>query len=214
MNKNNNQKRITTYKNKAILNKIYRKYGSTWRAGKYFGVTNTTILNWMRRFKIPRIPKMYLYNNNSGKGRINELYILGHPFFKRNMKDLGIFDDKSKSDVLWYGDKTNIKCTHSKWFMFRIKKRRHDVCWYICCVYIDDIDSLIPVEIFVIPANVAPHTGITVSLTKADGKYAKYKLSLKRNIEFSSEEEKKYNQKFKNKYSKYLKMSGGEKNEK
>lgn len=94
-----------------------------------------------------------------------------------------------------------------------LKKKRHDVCWYICCVYIDSIDPLIPVEIFVVPSKVAPHSGITVSLTKINGKYYRYKLFLKRGLDFSAVEEEVYNQKFRKKYSKYFKKLGGDKHE-
>src|SRR3989344_8801663 len=101
---------MKTYKNKAYLEKMYKKLGSTRKVGRHFNVSNSTIVNWMRRFHIPRTPQMNLYDNNSGKGRLAELYILGHPNFKKNMIDLGVIDDKSKIDALWYGDRVNIKC--------------------------------------------------------------------------------------------------------
>lgn len=191
------------YKDKEYLKQIYKKLGSTRRVGKHFGVCNGTIIRWMRKFGIARTPKLYLYDNNSGRGRITELHVLGHPFFKNDMKDLGE-DDKSKGDVVWKTDKVNIKGSHYKRFMFRVKKKRHDVSVYICCCYIDSIDPLTPVETFVIPASKVPHSGITLTLNP-NSKYHKYKLSLKRDVEFSAREEKKYNEWFRKKYSKYLK---------
>ncbi|MDP2637559.1 MAG: hypothetical protein Q8P26_00665 [Candidatus Levybacteria bacterium] len=195
---------MKTYKNKDYLKKMYKKLGSTRKVGRHFNVSNATIVNWMRRFHIPRIPQMNLYDNNSGKGRMAELNILGHPYFRKHMTDLGVIDDKSKIDVLWHGDRVNIKCCHSKRFTFRVKKKRHDVSWYICCCYDDSIDPLIPIEVFIIPAKVAPHSGIGVSITKKDGKYYRYKLSHKRGLDFSAEDEEKYNKWFKKKYSKVI----------
>lgn len=189
------------YQNKRYLQQTYRKYGSSRRVADICGVTNSTILYWMKKFHIPRIPRLYLFNNNSGKGRLCELYIVGHPYFEKYFKDLGEIDDKSKFDGLWYGDKVNIKCTHStQKYTFRVKKKKHDVAYYICCVYIDDIDPSIPFDTFIIPAKFAPHTSITVSL-KPTSKYSKFRLSLKKGKKFSVAEEKKYNRQFKRKYS-------------
>lgn len=192
-----------TYKDKKYLSLIYDKLGSTYNVAKHFKVAQPTIIYWMRKFGIPRIPKLHLYDNNSGRGRTTELHILGHPYFKNDIKDLGE-DDKSKGDVIWKTDKVNVKGSHYKRFMFRVKKKRHDVAVYICSCYIDLIDPLIPVETFVIPASKVPHSGITLTLNPKS-KYHKYKLSLKRDVEFSAREEKKYNEWFRKKYSKYLK---------
>ncbi|MEX1130380.1 MAG: hypothetical protein WED59_00020 [Candidatus Woykebacteria bacterium] len=192
-----------TYKDKKYLKQMYDKLGSTRNVAKHIKVAQQTIRYWMRKFGIPRIPKLYLSDNNSGRGRITELYVLGHPFFKKNMKDLGE-DDKSKGDVVWKTDKVNIKGSHYRRFMFRVKKKRHDVSVYICCCYMVSIDLLIPVETFMIPASKVPHSGITLTLNPKS-KYHKYKLSSKRDIEFSAKEEKKYNERFKKEYSKYLK---------
>lgn len=188
------------------LKQAYDRLGSTRRVALVYGVSNGTIIKWMRKYHLPRIPKLYLYNNPSGWGRRCEFYIIDHPFFKKHFKDLGVIDDKSKYDGLWYGDRINIKCSHSKRFSFRIKIKhgRHTSTFYICCCYDDNIDPLIPIEIFVIPSKIAPYSTITISNIQ-NGKYEKYRLSLKRGIEFSVEEEKRYNAEFRKKYSKILK---------
>lgn len=200
------KKQKPLYQNKRHLLRTYLEQGSTWRAADVYHVSNGTVNNWMRRYHIPRIPRPYLFDNNSGRGRLAEFYVIGHPFFKRHYKDLGVIDDKSKYDGLWYGDRVNIKCSHSQRFSFRIKIKngRHVATFYICCCYDDNIDPLIPIEIFVIPSKIAPYTTITISNIQ-NGKYAKYRLSLKRGIEFSTEDEKKYNAEFRKKYSKILK---------
>ena len=198
---------MKTYKDKKILIKAYEKYGTSRRVAKNFGVSIGTIIYWRRKLNLPKILKLYLYDNNSGKGRLNELYILGHPLFKKFMKDLGLIDDKMRFDVIWHGDKVNIKSSHAKRFMFRVKVEengRHVVAFYICCCYEDGIDPMIPIEIFIIPSRVAPYSTITISNIQS-GKYAKYRLSLKRGIDFSADDEKKYNQEFRKRYSKYLK---------
>ncbi|OQA93096.1 MAG: hypothetical protein BWY24_00737 [Microgenomates group bacterium ADurb.Bin219] len=188
------------YKNKEQLRQDYEMLGSTRQVGRFYGVTNVTVVNWMRRFQLPRIPKMYLYDNNSGWGRLAELYIQGHPYFKKQFKDLGEIDDKSKFDGLWHWDRVNIKCTHYKGKLtFRVKKKKHDVAYYICCVYVDEINPLIPNEIFVIPSKIAPRSGIGVTL-EPKGKYHKYKLAHKRGVEFTIEEEVMYNEQFKMTY--------------
>ena len=191
------------YKNKTLLEQKYDELGSTRRVGKFFGVSNGTIINWMRKFTIPRIPKLYLYDNNSGWGRLSELYIIGHPFFKKDTRDLGE-DDKSKGDVIWRTSKVNIKCSHYSRPMFRVKKKRHDVGIYICSYFNDKISQLIPVETWIIPANVTPHSGIAPSLMRTTSKYHKYRLSLKRGKEFSVAAEKRYNKQFVGKYLKII----------
>lgn len=190
-----------TYKDKEYLRQKYDELGSTRRVGKYFGVANGTIIHWMRKYSLPRIPKLYLYNNNSGKGRLCELYILNHPYFKKYSKDLGD-DDKSKTDILWKFDRVNIKSSHRSKPTFSVKKKRHDVAWYICCAYGDFNSNLVPSEIWIIPSKEAPHTGIKPAFIKKGGKYHKYRLSLKRDIEFSSKDEAAYNKRFIKKYSK------------
>ncbi|MFA5136336.1 MAG: hypothetical protein WC489_02990 [Patescibacteria group bacterium] len=188
------------YHNKKYLRRAYLSSGSTRKAARLFNVSNGTVIRWMRKFHIPREPKLYLSNSNSGRGRLCELYIVEHPYFKKHFKDLGIFDDKSKFDGLWFGDRVNIKSTHSKKkFTFRIKKIKHDVVYYICCIYIDEIDPLIPTEVFIIPAKISPRTTITATLG-SKSKYAQYRLSLKRGREFTSKSEREYNDKFKKKY--------------
>ncbi len=198
-------KKQKPYQNKRQLKQAYEKFGSTRRAARFFGVTNGTIIRWMRHFHLPRIPKLYLYDNHSGWGRLAEKYISRHPYFRKYFRDVGDFDDKSKYDALWYWDRVNVKSTHSKGKKcFRIKKKKHDVAYYICCVYDDKIDPLIPIEVFIIPASDAPRTTITVSL-KTSCKYAKFRLSLQRGKAFSIKDEIKYNEQFKNIY-KYPKL--------
>lgn len=192
------------YKDKNLLKAKYDELGSTRRVGKFFEVSNGAIIFWMRKFAIPRIPKLFLYDNNSGWGRLNELYIIGHPFFKKDTEDLGK-DDKSKGDVIWKADKVNIKCSHFTRPMFRVKKKRHDVGFYVCSYYDDKASQLIPIETWIIPASVAPHSGITPSLTKTNSIYHKYRLSTKRGKEFSTTAEKRYNTRFVKKYGHLLK---------
>lgn len=188
------------YQNKKHLQQAYSKYGTSRKTADSYGITSNTVLNWMHKLRIPRIPKLHLYNNNTGKGRRCELYIVNHPFFKKHFKDLGEIDDKSKFDGLWYGDRVNIKSCHSKKRLsFRVKQNKHNVAFYICCPYDDDIDPQIPLDIFIIPAKFAPHSTITISL-KPTSKYAKFRLSLKRGKEFSIKSEIEYNRQFKKKY--------------
>lgn len=65
------------YKNRTLLREKYDELGSTRRVGKFFGVSSGTVIYWMRKYAIPRNPKLFLYDNNSGWGRLNELYIIG-----------------------------------------------------------------------------------------------------------------------------------------
>lgn len=194
------------YQNKRHLWRTYFEQGSIRRAGLIYGVSSSTVDNWMKKFRIPRLPKMYLYDNNSGWGRLCEFYVMGHPFFKKHFKDLGVIDDKSKYDGLWYGDRVNIKSSHSRRFSFRVKieNGKHVAAFYICCCYDDGIDPLVPIEIFVIPSRIAPYSTITISDIRS-GKYLVYRLSLKRGKEFSREAEIKYNKGFKKKYKKPMK---------
>lgn len=189
---------METYKDEIILQRYYALLGSTRKVASHFGVSNGTIVYWLRKYHIPRIPKLYLYDNSSGRGRLCELYIADHPYFKKHFKDFGIVDDKGKFDGTWHWDKVNIKSTHSKKrHSFRVKKKRHDVMFYICAIYDDDIDPLIPVAIYLIPSKVCPRTTITISLSK-DSKYAKFRL--KEGIDFSVEDVMEYNKKFRSKY--------------
>lgn len=190
------------YRNRHYLKQAYDKLGTTRNVGRDNRVSQATIIYWMRKFHIPRIPKLHLFNNPSGWGRLAEFYIIGHPFFRKHFKDLGEVDDKSKYDGLWYGDRINVKSSHaSKRFSFRIKivQGRHVATYYICCCYDDSVDPLIPIEIFVIPSKVAPYSTITVSHIDS-GKYARFRLSLKRGKEFSNKAEFEYNKRFKKKY--------------
>ncbi|OGK62261.1 hypothetical protein A2334_02465 [Candidatus Roizmanbacteria bacterium RIFOXYB2_FULL_38_10] len=191
---------IPPYQNKKQLRQAYQRLGSTRKVARLFNVSNGTIICWMRKFHISREPKLYLSNSNSGRGRLCELYIVEHPYFTMHFKDLGEFDDKSRYDGLWFGDRVNIKSSHSKKkFTFRIKKIKHDVVYYICCIYIDEIDPLIPTEVFIIPAKNSPRTSITATLG-SKSKYAQFRLSLKRGKEFTIKSEREYNEKFKKKY--------------
>lgn len=194
------KKQKPLYQNKQNLFEAYDRLGSTRKVGSYYGVSNGTIINWMRKFQIPRIPKLYLYDNNSGWGRLCELYIKGHPYFKKQYRDLGEIDDKSKFDGLWHWDRVNIKCTHSRGKLsFRVKKKKHDVAYYIGCVYDDEINPLIPIEVFIIPSKVAPRTTIGITLGP-DGKYHEYKLIHKKGLVFTIEEEVEYDNWFEKKY--------------
>jgi len=201
------------YNNKRDLERAYNKYGSTRNVAKHYGVSQQTILYWMKKFGIRRIPRFHLFFNNSGKGRLGELYILGHPYFKKDVIDLGELDDKNGFDLLWKGSKVNVKTSHYKVATFRIKVKRHKASFYICLHYDDKVNRLIPLEIWTIPASKAPHSGIKPSLRRMNGKYHPYKLSLKRGKEFDAKEESKYNRWFTRKYSKKLKedrnTSGG-----
>ncbi|MFH0942659.1 MAG: hypothetical protein V1810_00615 [Candidatus Beckwithbacteria bacterium] len=189
-----------TYKNKNTLKKKYAELGSTRRAGKFFKVSNGTIIYWMRKYHLPRKPRLDIQLNNSGSGRRGELYIAGHPYFKKNIIDLGIYDDKAKRDLLWFGDRVDVKTSHyKKRAIFRVKKKRHEVNWYICLYFNDEVSPLIPVEVLIIPSNMAPHSNITPGL-RDKSKYSRYKLSRLREKDFSAEEEKKYNEEFEKRY--------------
>ena len=182
-----------------MLRKLHFELGTTHKMAEKLGMSNVTVIKYMRLYHIPRIPLLYLYNNNSGWGRLAELFIMDFPYFKKHFKDFGEIDDKNKFDGLWYENKVNIKSTHSKGRKsFRVKKKRHDVLYYICCVYDDDIDPLIPIAIYVIPARVCPRTTITISLSP-NSKYESFRL--KPRIDFDVEEAERYNKEFTEKYS-------------
>ncbi len=200
-----------TYKDKDFLMKKYSELGSTRRVGKFFGVSNACICYWMKKFGLPRNPKLHLYRNNSGKGRLGELFVLGHPHFKKDAVDASLLDDKYPADIFWRNNRVNVKSSHHRRPTFRVKVKRHKVSVYICLYYDDKVSSLIPIEIWIIPANAAPHSSITPSLRNPRSKYHKFKLSLKRGVEFSVEEEEKYNKWFVKKYSKILKGKRGDK---
>jgi len=193
------------YKNKDVIKTKYDELGSTRRVGKYFNVANGTIIYWMRKYGLPRIPKLHLYNNNSGKGRLGELYILGHPYFRNNVVDIELIDDKHAVDLIWRGDKVNVKTSHYKRPIFRIKNKdlRHKVAYYICLFFIDSISPLIPTEVWVIPAKKCGYGGLGPGLGKQT-KFHRHRLSLIRNKKFSSQEEEKYNEWFAKKYQNCL----------
>lgn len=187
---------------------MYDKLGSTRRVGKYFGVSNGTICYWMKKYGLPRVPKLYMFNNNSGRSRRGELYMAGHPFIKNEVVDMGLVDDKYKVDLLWRNNKVDVKTCHYKYPNFRIKVKRHQASYYFCLYYNDKVSELIPVEVWIFPARIVPHSGIRTSLTRNSSKYHKYKLSLVRDKKFSSVGEYKYNKQFEKKYSKYLSKRG------
>lgn len=193
-----------TYKNEALLRQKYDELGSTRRVGKFFGVCNGTIIKWMRIFCIPRNPKLYLYQNNSGRGRLGELYIAGHPYFKRDIFDYGLLDDKASRDLVWKTNKVDVKTSRHTRPVFRIKKKRHEVQYYICLYYKDKINPLIPVEIWIIPSAICSHSGIAPGFTQRESKFTKYRFSLLRGKDFNSKEENSYNREFIKEYSKYL----------
>src|SRR3989344_9626566 len=181
------------------LRKLHFELGTTHKMAERLKVSNVTVIRYMRTYHIPRTTKLHLYLNNSGVGRLCELYVADFPYFRKYFTDFGEIDDKNKFDGLWYENKVNIKSTHSKGRKsFRVKKKRHDVLYYICCVYDDDIDPLIPIAIYVIPARVYPRTTITISLSP-NSKYESFRL--KPRIDFDVEEAERYNKEFKEKYS-------------
>lgn len=192
------------YKSRKILKEKYDELGSTRKVGKRFGVSNGTIVYWMRKFCIPRIPKLYFGDSNSARARRGELYIVGHPYFKKDVFDYGTIDDKARRDITWRADECNVKTSHYKRAIFRIKKKRHNVRFYICLHYGDTISPLMPIEIWIIPSSVAPYSNITPGIVREDSKYHKFKLSLLRDKEFSRKEEVAYNKWFEKKYRKYL----------
>lgn len=199
-----------SHKDKNILKKKYSELGSTRKTGKFFGVSNGTIIYWMRKFGLPRIPKLYLANNNSAKGRLGELYIIGHPYFKNDILDLGVIDDKADKDLIWKGDKLDVKtCHYPERATFRVKNKskRHRVRYFICMYFDDNVNRLIPKEIWVIPANICPYTTITPGIKSNKSKYHEYKLPLIKGIEFDAEEEKEYNKRFEEKYKNCLNNS-------
>lgn len=192
-----------TYKNKQILKTKYEKLGSTRRVGRFFGVSNGTIIYWMRKFNLPRIPKLHLGNNKSAKGRLGELCVIGHPYFKNDVIDMGLIDDKYKGDLIWRGDKVNVKTSHSTTkpsFRVKDKKKRHQVRFYICLHFNDKVSFLIPQEIWIIPARICPYTTISPGIRSKKSKYFKYRISSLRGKEFSVEAEKEYNRQFCRKY--------------
>lgn len=194
------------YQNKIYLKQAYEKFGSTRRVAIHYKVSQQTIIYWMKKHGLSRIPKFHLFFNNSGKGRLGELYVLGHPYFKKNVVDLGELDDKNGFDLLWKGSRVNVKTSHYKVAIFRIKVKRHKASFYFCLYYDDKVSRLIPLQIWIIPAKEAPHSGIKPSMVRTNSKYHKYKLSLKRGKEFGAKEENKYNRLFARKYSKKLKL--------
>ena len=193
------------YKNKILLKQKYDELGSTRRVGKFFGVLNGTIVYWMKKYGLKRTPKLHLFGNNTGKGRLGELYVLGLPFFKNDASDRVSDNDKGPVDITWRNNNVNVKTSHYKRPIFRVKTKRHKVSFYFCLYFNDSISSLIPVEIWIIPSGIAPHSGITPSLMRTASKYHKYKLSLKRGKEFSITAEKRYNARFIKKYGHLLK---------
>lgn len=199
-----------SYKNKEVLRKLYARLGSTRKVGKAIGKSNGTVIYWMRKHHLPRIPKLHLGNNNSAKGRLGELYILGHPFFKNSVVDTGLIDDKHPVDLIWRGDRTNVKtCHYPERPLFRIKNRgeRHKVRWYVCLYFNDATSPLVPEEVWIIPSNACPYTSIAPGIKSKKSKYHKYKLSLLRGQAFSVKEEEEYNKKFFEQYRDCLKGS-------
>lgn len=194
-----------TYKNKKYLKQKYEELGSTRKVGKFFGVTNCTICYWMSKFRIPRIPRLDFQDNNSGRGRRGEIYIVGHPHFRKKIIDLGEIDDKSWRDLIWDSNSIDVKTSHYRRPIFRTKVKRHKCISYVCLYYIDKVSKYVPVEIWIIPAKVASHANITPGF-KRKSKFDKYRLSNsnKRDKTFSPEEEKKYNEEFEKRYQNLL----------
>lgn len=193
---------VKTYKNKNYLKQKYEELGSTRRVGKFFNVVNGVVIYWMKKFGLPRIPKLYLVGHNSGKGRLGELYVLDHPYFKKNTLDIVKMDDKNVVDLIWRGNKVNVKTSHYKRPIFRIKngRKRHNVSFYVCLFYIDRISWLIPEEIWILPSGICPYSNISPGLKSKKSKYFKYKISLLRDRKFSVKKEGKYNKEFIEKY--------------
>lgn len=187
------------YQNKDLLKEKYEELGSTRRVGKFFGVFNNTICYWMSKYHLPRNPRLDIQLNNSGSGRRGELYIKNHPCFRGKIIDLGEIDDKSKRDLIWDSNTIDVKTSHYKRAIFRVKVERHKCIYYVCLFYIDKVSRYIPVEIWIIPARVASHANIAPGFKKKS-KFDQYRLSNKRGKDFSAEEEKKYNAEFEKHY--------------
>lgn len=194
------------YKNCKTLKATYEKYGSTRKAAKFLNCSNATIIRWMRKFKIPRIPKLYLIFNNSGKGRLAELYICGFPYFRKDIEDMGVLDDRYKVDLKWKSDLVDVKsCHNQKRPIFRIKLegKRHKANKYICLYFDDNIDPLIPMKIWIIPSSECPHSGVGISFSEGS-KYDRFEISNIKGINFNKKTIENYNNWFRKKYSKYL----------
>lgn len=192
-------------KERVFLEKEYKKLGSQRAVAKKYGCSQRTVCKYMKKLKIPAIPTMlYAKGSNSAKGRIMELYINNHPFFKGRFKDLlEVKGDKNGYDGLFDNKKVNIKSSHWIRPTFRTKVLKHKCKLYICGWCMDKISMLIPREIWIIPANKAPLSNITPGLKKKSI-YDRYRLSSLRDKSFSYREELAYNRRFTRKYSKYL----------
>ena len=197
---------MKSYKNKRLLKKKYKELGSTRKVGKFFGVTNTTICHWMSKFGLPRNPRLDIQDNNSGSGRRGELYIKKHPFFNGKNIDLGEFDDKAKRDFIWDSNPIDVKTSHWKRPIFRIKTKRHKCRYYICLYYIDKTSKYVPVEIWIIPSRIAPHSNISPGFRKKS-KFDKYRLSMQRGKIFNAEKESQYNKAFEKYYKNIFKKN-------
>ncbi|OGY17861.1 MAG: hypothetical protein A2900_00550 [Candidatus Chisholmbacteria bacterium RIFCSPLOWO2_01_FULL_50_28] len=191
------------YKNKKYLKQKYEELGSTRKVGKFFGVSNGTICYWMSKYRIPRIPRLDLQDNNSGKGRRGEIYIVDHPYFRGKIIDLGLIDDKSKRDLIWDSNSIDVKTSHYRRPIFRTKVKRHRCIFYICLYYDYKVSEFVPVEVWITPARIASHENIAPGFKKKS-KFDKYRLSNLRGKAFSTDEEKKYNQEFEKRYQKLI----------
>lgn len=192
-------------KTKQELERAYQKYGSTRAVARAFRCSQCTVVNWLRILGIKAIPPLlHTIGGNTGKGRLAELYIVGHPYFRNKFKD-ELFEngDKAHFDGLLNSHKVNVKCTHWNRAIFRVKEKFHRCEFYICLFYVDKVSRVIPREIWIIPASEASLGGISCGI-KRKSKFDKYRLSLLRNKKYSRKEELAFNQKFSKKYSRFL----------
>ncbi|MFA6944268.1 MAG: hypothetical protein WC220_00075 [Pedobacter sp.] len=188
-------------KTKQELEKAYQKYGSTRAVARVFGCSQTHVVGWLRKFGIKAIPPLlHTIGGNTGKGRLAELYVEGHPYFVNRFKD-SLQDDGDKSPIDGFLDtkKVNVKSSHWKRPCFTLKEKVHRCDLYICAWYVDKISRVIPREIWIIPSKEAPLSHISCGIRNKD-KYGKYRLSLVSN----KKDELTYNRKFGKKYSRFL----------
>lgn len=184
-------------KNKGILEKAYKKIGSTRFVAKKFKCSQATVVYWLRKFNIPAIPtKLHVRGGNTGKGRLTELYFNNIPRFKKRIEDaLTVFGDKAHYDSLLRNKKINWKSSHYKRPIFRIKAKKHKCDFYGLAWYDDNISRVLPRKKWIIPAGIVPRTTLTIGLRNS--KYNKFLLP-------SVQGDKNFNISFGNKYSKFL----------
>jgi len=184
-------------KNKVNLEKEYKKLGSTRAVANKFKCSQGKVVYWLKKLDIPTFPTMlHTRGNNTGKGRLAELYFSNLPLFKKKVQDLLFtLGDKSDYDSLLEGRRINWKSCHYKRAIFRIKAKRHKCDFYGVALFNDKVSRVIPRKKWLIPSNEVPLTTLTIGLKNS--KYNKYLLPI-------SQEDKTYNRTFGRKYSKFL----------